>query len=346
MIDDVPATHRPTQTEIDTIPKVELHLHFGGALDEATATELALRHGGDPATDLILRDGRYPGTYDGFEPFLEAFLASNAFVRTPDDLELVARRIASGQARQGIAYSEVLFTAMIYKRNGMDPAAMWAALRSGLAAGGPDAKIGIVVDVIRDNGKAEATATLDLISGADAPIVGLGLTGIEGTIPTTEFVELRTEARRLGLGFEVHAGEMGPPSSVRETVEILEADRIGHGVASVREPALVDQLIRDQVVLDVCPSSNVAIGLYPSIATHPIGELWRRGAYVTISSDDPPFFRTTLARELRLVADELDMTRDDIVELQRRAARAAFQPDAEKQALVHRIDAWAAAAGA
>ena len=327
---------------VRALPKVELHVHLGGAVTEATAIELARRHGGDVTADLRLVEGRYPGRYPDFEGFLDAYLASNAFVLTPDDLELVAARFAEGQAAQGIVYSEVIFTAMIYARNGMQPAAMWSALRHGLAAGEPVARVNIVVDVIRDFGRPEAEATLALIDGADAPIVGLCLTGIEGTVPTTDFTRLRAEARRLGLGFEVHAGEMGPPASVVEALDILEADRIGHGVAAIRDPQLVDRLVRDQVVLDVCPSSNVAIGQYPSLDAHPVGPLIAAGANVTVSSDDPPFFATTLTDELIAVARVARLDADGVVELQRRAARAAFLPETDRAALVERIDAVAA----
>jgi adenosine deaminase len=339
-----PVTQQAVASEHDlrTVPKVELHVHLGGSITEATALELAARHGGS-AGDLHLDDGRYPARYDGFEPFLAAYLASNAFVRTPDDLALAAARFAAAQAAEGIIHTEVIFTAMIYVRNGMEPRAMWEALRSGLAAGGPDTRIGIVVDAIRDFGAAEAKATLDLVHGADAPIVGLGLTGIEGTVPTADFTDYRSEARRLGLGFEVHAGEMGPPASVVEAIDILEADRIGHGVAASRDPALVDRLVRDRVVLEVCPSSNVAIGLYPSIAEHPVGPLLAAGAQVTISSDDPPFFRTTLTGELRRVAEVVGLGRGNLATLQRTAATAAFLPAEERQRLVARIDAWEAA---
>jgi adenosine deaminase len=335
----VPAT--VTGADLASLPKVELHVHLGGSITEATALELCHRHGGDPASDLRLVDGRYPGRYADFGGFLDAFLASNQFVRTPDDLALVAERFARGQAAQGIVYSEVIFTAMIYARNGMDRHDMWAALRSGFAAGGDTTRIGLIVDVIRDLGRAEARATLDLIADADAPIVGLGLTGVEGTVPTSEFLELRGEARRMGLGFEVHAGEMGPPSSVTESLDVLEADRIGHGVASARDPQLVERLVRDGVVLEVCPSSNVAVGLYPSLDDHPFRALWEAGVRVTVSSDDPPFFATTLPEELRRVSAVAGLSREDIVELQRRAAAAAFLPPGDRAGLRQRIDDWA-----
>lgn len=332
-----------SEPDIASIPKVELHVHLNGSITEATASTLALRHGADPRTDLRLVDGRYPGSYPDFEGFLDTYLAANQFVRTPDDLELVAAEFARGQAAQSIVYSEAIFTAMICVRNGMEPRAMWAALRRGLSAGGPGTRIALVVDAIRDFGAEEAEATVRLVEDADAPIVGLCLTGIEGTVPVETFLPFRAAARRLGLGFSVHAGEMGPPSSIAASLDVLEADRIGHGVAAIRDPVLLERLIHDQVVLDVCPSSNVGLGEFPSLEAHPMVPFWRAGVNMTISSDDPPFFGTTLTDELRHLVRLGGLSRDDLATLQRRAADASFAEAATRTALRAEIDAWASA---
>ena len=335
-----------SEHDIVSVPKVELHLHFGGSITEATAATLARRHGQDPARALVLRGGRYPAPYADFRGFLRAFLAANQFIKTPDDLELVATELARGQAAQNVIYSETIFTAMIYVRNGMAADAMWAALDRGLRSAGPETRIGILVDAIRDFGQPEAEATVALVEGAarHVPIVGLGLTGIEETMPVGDFVPYAYAARRLGLGLEVHAGEMGLPSSVVESLDILHADRIGHGVSAIRDQALVARYVRDRVVLDVCPTSNVAIGEYPSLEAHPIRAFWDAGVNFNISSDDPPFFGVTLTDELRNVVRVLGLSRGDLAELQRRGARAAFQPQAVRDELVARIDAWEAAA--
>ena len=331
-----------TEHDIATMPKVELHIHLNGSITEATAATLVRRHGADPDEALILVDGRYPGRYPDFQGFLDAYLATNRFVRTPDDLEFVAAEFVRDRARQNVVYCEATFTAMIMVRNGMEPDAMWAALRRGLVAAGPSVRVGLIIDVIRDLGRDEADATLRLVEAADAPIVGLGLTGIEDTVPIEDFIPYRAAARRLGLGFEVHAGEMGPPASIVATLDILEADRIGHGVAAIRDPALIERLVREQVPLEVCPESNIGIGEYPSLEDHPMAAFWRAGVNMTISSDDPPFFGTTLIDQLRDVVGVVGLSRDDLVELQRRAARSSFATAETKTALLAEIEAWAA----
>ena len=133
-----------TDRDILAVPKVELHIHLNGSITEATASRLARRHGADPRTALELVDGRYAAHWPDFNGFLGSYLKANEFVRTPDDLEYVAAEFVRAQAAQRVSYSEAIFTAMLYVRNGMEPAAMWAALRRGLSAGGatfsPDAK--------------------------------------------------------------------------------------------------------------------------------------------------------------------------------------------------------------
>jgi adenosine deaminase len=329
-----------TERDLTTIPKVELHIHLNGSITEATAAVLARRHGADPNEALGLIDGRYPGKYPNFEGFLSSYLAANEYVRTPDDLELVAAEFARGQAAQNIVYSEAIFTAMICVRNGLEPKAMWAALRRGLSAAGPGIRIALVIDTIRDLGRDEAQATWRLVETADAPIVGLCLTGIEETVPVEEFLEFREASRRLGLGFSVHAGEMGPPASIASSLDVLEPDRIGHGVAAIRDHELLQRLNREQVPLDVCPSSNVAVGLFPSLAAHPLVEFWRQGLNMTISADDPPFFGTSLTRELGHVVELAGLSREDLAELQLRAVRNSFATPAVKAELVHAIQTW------
>ncbi|MEO5704187.1 MAG: adenosine deaminase [Candidatus Limnocylindrales bacterium] len=334
---------RATDGDIVSIPKVELHIHLNGSITEATASTLARRHGADPDQALQLVSGRYPGHYSNFGGFLDAYMLANNFVRTPEDLEFVAAEFARGQAAQHVAYSEAIFTAMIFVRNGMDPTAMWAAVSRGLEAGGPETRVGLVVDAIRDFGTVEAEATIRLVEEAEAPIVGLCLTGVGDVEPIANMRVLREAADRLGLGFQVHAGEMAPPESITEALDILGADRIGHGVQAIHDPALLDRLVREQVPLDVCPSSNVRIGLFPTLETHPVAEFWRRGVNMTISSDDPPFFHTTLTDELRHVVRLAGLTRSDLADLQRRAIRVSFASKTIKADVLARIDAWAAA---
>jgi adenosine deaminase len=334
-----------TERDIVTVPKVELHVHLNGSITEATAFELARRHGVDASTALELVDGRYVADWPDFGGFLNSYLLANSLIRTPSDLEHVAAAFARGQAEQHVIWSEAIFTALIQVRSGLDAEDMWAAIRRGFNVVGPTTRLALVVDAIRDNGRAEADATISLVEAADAPIVGLCLTGVDSPEPIETFRVLREGADRLGMGFEVHAGEMGAPASITEALDVLGADRIGHGVAAIHDPAVLDRVIRDQTPLDVCPSSNIAIGLFPSWETHPVRTFWERGVNMTLSSDDPPFFGTTLTDELRRFVGVTGISRPELGELQRRAARNSFAPPAVKAQLIAEIDAWDAAGG-
>lgn len=329
-----------TAADVAAVPKIELHVHFGGNFDEATALEIARRHGLDPGVALPLVQGRYPTRYRGFPDFLQALIALNDIVRTPDDVETIAAAFTRGQAAQGVIYSEIIVTALSHVRTGITPHDLWAALRSGFAAA-PETRIGVIVDAIRSEGPGDLQEVFRLIEAADAPIVGVGLTGIEETWPIADFAFIRKEADRLGLGVEVHAGEMGPPESVAASIDVLGADRIGHGVAVIRDARLLARLIRDRVPLDVCPTSNVQIGLFPSLEEHPVARFWEAGVNMTISSDDPHLMGTSLTQELAHVVRLAGLGAADLAELQRRTARVAFLPGPDRRALEARVDAWA-----
>ena len=163
---------RATEHDIATIPKVELHVHLNGSITEATASELAHRHGADPDKALELVDGRYPGRYPDFEGFLHSYLLANSFVRTPEDLEFVAAEFARGQAAQHVLYTEAIFTAGICVRNGMDPTEMWAALRRGLAVCEPETRVALVIDAIREPNKYRRT-TIHVIGLNPGPEDGI-----------------------------------------------------------------------------------------------------------------------------------------------------------------------------
>lgn len=322
------------------LPKVELHVHLEGTIRPETAIALARQHGEDPGRVLPLVDGGYPTRYETFDQFVELYLAVSAQVRTPDDLALVAADFARHQAEQGVAYSEATFTATTHVANGMEPAAMWQAVRDGLAEE-PRTRVGLIVDAVRNFGSPNGDRTVALVEDAgDAPVVALGLAGTESAAPCTDFPMLRPAADRLGLGLVVHAGETGPAGEVVDALDVLRADRIGHGVAVVDDPEVLTRVVGEGVPLEVCPTSNVVLGVVPDHDHHAFARLWAAGANVTINSDDPPFFGTTLLDELRHAERLAGLQRTDLAMLQRRAVRASFLPAADRDGLVAAIDAW------
>lgn len=322
-----------------TLPKVELHVHLEGSVHAETAVRLAERHGEDPEEVLVLADGDYPRRYRDFDHFVATFNATARQLRDPADLRTAARDFARHQADQHVLYTEATFTALTHVRNGMDPAAMWAAVAEGVADVA-DTRVRLIVDVVREEGPEHAARTIELVRRApDGLVAGLGLAGVEGSVPERAFRELRTAADDLGLGLAVHAGEAGGPENVRAALDELAADRIGHGIAATRDDDVLAALAASGVPAEVCPSSNVSLGVVETLADHPLPAMVAAGVAVVIGSDDPPFFGTTLTDELGHAARLLDLDRSGVLELQRRAARAAFLPADERAALVAAIDA-------
>lgn len=328
--------------DLRALPKVELHVHLEGTIRPETAIALARRHGEDPDRVLPLVDGGYPARYDSFDQFVELYLAVSAQLRTPDDLAVVAADFARHQLEQGVRYSEATFTATTHVRNGMEPHAMWRAVADGLAEV-PGTRVGLIVDAVRNFGTANGHQTVELVESAgDAPVVALGLAGTETAAPCRDFPMLRPAADRLGLGLVVHAGEIGPAAEVTAALDELAADRIGHGIAVVDDPAVLSRVVTEAVPLEVCPTSNVVLGSVPDHASHPFLRLWAAGANVTVNSDDPPFFGTTLTEELRHAERLAGLGRADLALLQRRAVDASFLPEDDAGALRAEIEAWTA----
>lgn len=326
--------------DLRALPKVELHVHLEGTISPQTAIALARSHGEDPARVLPLVDGAYPSRYDDFAQFVDLYLAVSAQVRTPDDLAVVAAAFARGQADQGVCYSEATFTATTHVNNGMEPAAMWRALADGFAEV-PETRVGLIVDAVRNFGTANGHQTVELVEQASgAPIVAFGLAGTETAAPASDFPMLRPAADRLGLGLVVHAGEIGPASEVTDALDVLGADRIGHGVAVVSDPHVLSRVVADRVPLEVCPTSNVVLGLFDDHASHPFPSLWAAGANVTVNSDDPPFFGTSLMDELRHAERLAGLTRADLALLQHRAVAASYLDDQTSDELTAAIDVW------
>jgi adenosine deaminase len=335
---------------IATLPKVELHVHLEGTISAPTAARLARSRGLDPREVLVLDpasgpdtgDLRYPSPFRDFLHFVDTFLASSAQVQEPSDLATVAAAFAADRTDQGVRWSEATFTAVTMARRGWAASDMWSALAEGFATE-PHTAIGLILDTPRDLGVDAARTSIDLAASAleaGLPVVALGLTGVEGSVPVSEFTVLRHAADELGIGLVAHAGEMGGPEEVADALDVLRADRIGHGIAIVRDPGLLARIAAEGTVLEVCPSSNVTLGLVPSLDEHPIRTLRDAGVALTINSDDPPFFSTTLTEELAHAVRLLDLDEARLAALQRRAIDSSYAPAGLRTDIHAAIDRW------
>lgn len=333
-----------TPRDLRTLPKVELHVHLGGTIAAGTAADLARRHGLDPHEVLVLDpdadEPSYPARFDDFDHFVEAYLATSGVVREPGDLGTVAAAFAQQRTVEHARWTEVTFTALTHVDNGLDPDAVWDHVTEGLTS--TSARIGLIVDTIRNLGPEAGERTARLAErglARGAPIVALGLTGFERSHAATEFSMLADAAGDLGIGLSVHAGETGGPERIEQALE-LGAQRIGHGISVLEDAELTRRLAEQGVVFEVCPSSNVTLNLVEDLDAHPLPAMLDAGLAVTVNSDDPPFFATTLTEELAHAVRLADLDRTGLADLQRTAVRGAFLDESAKARLLDELDAW------
>jgi adenosine deaminase len=320
----------------DLAPKVELHLHLEGAIPVATLWQLSQRYGDPQTRSLEELTARFE--YRDFPHFIETWQWMLPFIRTPEDWTLVAQAVAASLAEQHVVYAEASISPTDFRQHGLSVADIATAVRRGLDAV-TGTRVNLLVDLVRDTGPEWCARTLEQVIevAPEAGIVGITIGGSEHAFPPAPYAGVYRRAGEAGLGRSVHAGEAGGPENVWTALDELGADRIGHGVRAVEDPALVDRLVAERVPLEVCPTSNLRTGVVASWAAHPVVALVERGACVTVNSDDPTYFGCSLAGELRQVAA---LTKLDLVSATRAAIDASFADAAERSRL-HRLLAGA-----
>jgi aminodeoxyfutalosine deaminase len=330
------------------LPKAELHVHHVGSASPAIVSELAERHPGVVPSDPD--ELRRFFEFRDFDHFVEVYLAVVDLIRTEDDVRYltyeVARELATGQQ---VRYAELTctpYTSVLPDDDdlGMPIESYTEAIEDARIAAERD--FGIVLrwiyDIPGESGMPAADATLSfaLNHRVDA-LVGFGLGGPEIGVSRPQFKPHFDAARRMGLHSVPHAGETTGPETVWDALRVLGAERIGHGTSAATDPRLLKYLARTGVPLEVCPSSNVATRAVASLGEHPIVAFRDAGVTITINSDDPSMFGTTLNREYEIAADLLGLDAGGVTDLVRTAVRASFAPDEVKWSILSEIDVYA-----
>ncbi|MBN1812539.1 MAG: adenosine deaminase [Anaerolineae bacterium] len=317
------------------MPKVELHVHLEGSIRPATLLRLARRNGFDlPAKDVEGLQDFY--RFRNFAHFIEVYVTITCCLQTQDDYCLIAYEFGADCARQNVRYAEVTFSIFTNVTYAGLP---WQAIVEGLNAGRARARaeFGVdwrwVFDIVRDVPDTQDQVVEIAIAAQDQGVVALGLGGSEKGFPPELFVQSFERARQAGLHSLPHAGEIASPESIWNALKLLHAERIGHGVRCVEDPALIDYLREQQVPLEVCPTSNVCLGVFPSYEAHPLRRLWDDGLLITVNSDDPPLFNTDLNHEYEVLVDHFGFTADELEQVSLNALRASFLPKTEKAQL-------------
>ena len=323
------------------MPKAELHIHLEGSVRPATLLALAARNGiALPfADEAELRDFY---RFRDFDHFLAVYDLICDTIHTPDDLTLMTYELGASAAKQQIRYMEVTFTTCGRLRRGLSLDDQLAGVRAGAAQAEREfgVRMQFIPDVVAENTVEEAWMLARwAVAQQGNGVCGLGLAGREVGRDAAALAPVFTYVRDAGLSRTLHAGEMVGPESIWDALTTLHADRIGHGVRVIEDPKLLELLYAMQVPLEICPTSNVRLGLYPDIAAHPVATLWRAGLFLTVNTDDPPMFNTTLTDEYRALAAVHGFAADEIKRLSLNAVRAAFLPAAEKQAMLEAFEA-------
>ena len=323
------------------MPKVELHVHLEGSVRPETLLKLAKRHQITlPADDV---DGlRKWYTFRDFNHFIEIYATISSCLRTAEDIELITREFLRGQAEQNIIYSEVTFTpfSQFYNNqlgfheqiDAVNHARAWAEKELGV-------RMGIIMDIPRIIPPEDGLTIADwAIERYGDGLIALGLGGPELDNPPEKFQAAFDRVRAAGLPCILHAGETVGPYSIWNAIRVADTKRIGHGVRAVEDPKLVEYLRETQIPLEICPTSNICLKVYPSLKEHRLPELMVQGLYVTINSDDPPMFNTTLTNEYLVCQKTFGWDVETIQQLVLNAVDVTLLPEKERLDMRHSFE--------
>ena len=327
---------------IARLPKVELHVHLEGAVRPETLRELSQNKSWlkQKVGDWISERRAQHYRYGSFGEFLVAFGIMTLLLEKPEDYALAATRLSEWLAEQNVKYAEIIFSAgaVLWKKQSVEAVFEAAAGAAEDAETRTGVRIRWIFDAVRHFGLDHVREVLGWAARyRSRGVVAFGIGGNEERGPARLFSDIFRAARDQGLHVVAHAGEACGPESIRDAVELLGAERIGHGLTAYRDPQLMAALRERRIPLEVCPSSNVATGLIARFEDHPLPKFLAAGLVVTLNSDDPAMFGTSLENEFLEASRCFGFSRETLTALCLNAARASFLGEEEKQKLCAEI---------
>lgn len=337
---------------IQTLPKAELHLHLEGSVDPATIVELSRRYNtplptennrydvtgsGDVLTD---QDVRRLYSYKDFNGFLLAFKSVTERLRSPEDYELVTYRLMQKLRQQNVVHAEVYVSVGVIRWRGQPVEPVFEGMERGRDRGQRDFGVSLlwIFDAVRHFGPDAAGEVFDLAARLrDRNVVGVGIGGDEARGPAEWFRDLYKKAADNGLRLTAHAGETTGPESVWGALNI-GAERIGHGLSAARDPELLEVMAQKQVPVELCITSNLRTGACAELQEHPVRKFFDDGLMVTLSTDDPAMFQTTLNKEYEIAQKVFNFSDEHLRELARNSIEASFLPVEKKLKFLQQID--------
>jgi adenosine deaminase/aminodeoxyfutalosine deaminase len=322
---------------IRLLPKAELHLHLEGAIEPATLRELRQRHGKSSTAAEVQQLYRY----DDFTGFLMAFKTVTEDLQTPGDYELITYRLMENLKAQGVLHAEVYVAAGVCLWRKQDFDAIFEGLERGRERGQRDFGISLlwIFDAVRQFGADEARKVFEYaVRYHDRNVVGIGIGGDEQKGPPEMFRDVYAFAADHGLHLTAHAGESTNPESIWGALN-LHAERIGHGLKAYQDPELIEELATRQVPIEICITSNLRTGCCHSLAEHPVRNYFDQGLMITLNSDDPAMFETSLINEYQLAQTAFAFTDEHLRELARNSFEASFLLPEKKLQFLNLFDA-------
>ena len=338
--ESLPLELKARNSQLVALPKAELHLHLEGSIEPATLVELRQRHGETAAT---LAEAEQLYNFADFSGFLNAFKDVTGHLRSPDDYELITYRLMERLKSQNILHAEVTVSVGVCLWRRQDFPAIFEGLERGRQRGERDFGISLlwIFDAIRQFGPEKAQPVLDLaIQFRDRNVVAFGIGGDELKGPPELFHDVFARAADHGLHLTAHAGESAGPESIWGALN-LKAERIGHGLTAAQDPELIEELAQRQVPIEICVTSNLRTGCLAALADHPVRRYFDEGLMLTINSDDPAMFRSSLADEYALLQANFAFSDDHLRELARNSFEASFLPPEKKIEYLNLFDSAA-----
>lgn len=327
------------------LPKAELHLHIEGTLEPELIFALAQRNGiALPyPSEQALREAY---AFTDLQSFLDLYYAGAGVLITEQDFYDMTAAYLRRAHRDGVRHAEIMFDPQTHTARGVDIRIVFAGIARALRDARQSTGITsyLLMSFLRHLTEQEAFDTLE----AALPLreeyadlwIGIGLDSSERGNPPEKFARVYQRCKELGFRLVAHAGEEGPPSYVRDALDILHAERIDHGVRAEEDPELLQRLIDEQVPFTVCPLSNLKLCVVDRLDQHNLARLLRQGAMVTVNSDDPAYFGGYVAQNYIACAQALGLSRKELGTLARNSITASFLPDAQKQALLGELDGY------
>lgn len=325
-------------------PKAELHCHIEGAAAPELVVAQARKYGAD--TSAFIEGDRF--VWHDFTSFLGAYDAASSLFRTEEDYAVLAEHYLTSLAQADAIYSEIFVSPDHAAAAGLSTEAYLGGLAEGIRRAHDRTGIAgrmIVIGVRHFGAEAVEAAARCAVTCGEPLVTGFGMAGEERYGRAADYVRAFDIAREAGLGITVHAGELAGADSVRSALDHFRPARIGHGVRAIEDRDLVLRLAEERIVLETCAGSNIALGVFADFASHPFARLKAAGCRLTLNSDDPPYFNTSLDNEYRIAREHFGCGERDLMELTRTAVEAAFVDEETRTRLLAKLEETAPPGG-